>query len=104
MHQRSLRRLLFAAALLALTGWAAADPPSRVARLGYISGAVSVSPAGQGDWNQATLNRPLTTGDRLWTDDGARAEVQVGAAMVRMDAATGVSLLNLDDRIAQSCN
>jgi hypothetical protein len=88
-------------AVLAFSGWASADPPSRVARLGYMTGAVSFSPAGENDWVQATINRPLTTGDRLWADAGARAEIQVGGAMIRMDASTGVSVLNLDDHIAQ---
>ena len=88
-------------ALLAFSTWAYADPPSRIARLGYISGPVSFSPAGQHDWVQATLNRPLTTGDRLWADAGSRAEIQVGGATVRMQANTSVSVLNLDDRIAQ---
>lgn len=89
------------AALVAFSGLASADPPSRVARLGYTSGAVSFSPAGEDDWVQSTLNRPLTTGDRLWSDAGARAEVQIGGAMIRMGAATGVAVLNLDDRMAQ---
>ena len=88
-------------AVLAFSGWASADPPSRVARLGYITGAVSFSPAGENDWVQATINRPLTTGDRLWADAGARTEIQVGGAMIRMNAGTSVSILNLDDRIAQ---
>ena len=88
-------------AVLAFTGWASADPPSRVARLGYMTGAVSFSPAGENDWVLAPINRPLTTGDRLWADAGARAEIQVGGAMIRMSAGTGVSILNLDDRIAQ---
>ena len=66
-----------------------------------MTGAVSFSPAGENDWVQATINRPLTTGDRLWADAGARAEIQVGGAMIRMNAGTGVSVLNLDDRIAQ---
>jgi hypothetical protein len=105
MHHRALglRRVAFATgcALLAFSSWAFADPPSRIARLGYMSGPVSFSAAGQDDWDQATLNRPLTTGDRLWSDAGARAEIQVGGAMVRMQANTGVSVLNLDDRIAQ---
>ncbi len=86
---------------LAFSGWASADPPSRVARLGYVSGAVSFSPAGEDDWVQATLNRPLTTGDRLWADPGARAEIQIGGAMVRMNSGTSVSVLNLDDQITQ---
>jgi hypothetical protein len=89
------------AALLVLSGWASADPPSRVARLGYATGAISFSPAGEADWVQASVNRPLGTGDRLWSEARARAEVQIGGAMVRMSADTGVSVLNLDDRITQ---
>ena len=86
---------------LSFASWADADPPSRVARLGFMSGAVSFSPAGASDWVQAAFNRPLVGGDRLWTDANGRAEIQVGAAMIRMNADTGVSVLNLDDRIAQ---
>ena len=105
MHKQAFRlqALAFVAgiAVLALSGWASADPPSRVARLGYMSGAVSFSPAGENDWFQAPINRPLTTGDRLWADAGARAEIQIGGAMIRMNAGTSVSILNLDDQIAQ---
>ncbi len=99
----ALRALAFVAcvAVVAFSGAASADPPSRVARLGYMTGAVSFSPAGENDWVQAAVNRPLTIGDRLWVDAGARAEVQVGGAMIRMNAGSGVAILNLDDRIAQ---
>lgn len=98
-----LRALTFVAgaAFLLFSGWANADPPARVARLGYASGAVSFSPAGDNEWVQAPINRPLTNGDRLWTDVGARAEIQVGGAMIRMSAGSSVTVLNLDDRIAQ---
>ncbi len=92
--------LLGAAAFL-FAGAASADPPGRVARLGYISGAVSFSPAGDDNWVQAPLNRPLITGDRLWVDNGARAELQIGSTIFRLGAATSVTLLNLDDRVAQ---
>ncbi|MEO7940245.1 MAG: DUF6600 domain-containing protein, partial [Burkholderiaceae bacterium] len=88
-------------ALLLASGWAQADPPSRIARLGYVDGAVSFSPAGDDAWGEATLNRPLTTGDRLWVDAHGRAEVQIGGAVVRLDAETSLSVLNLDDQIAQ---
>ena len=102
-HPHRLRALALATglALLVFSGGASADPPSRVARLGYTSGTVSFSPAGENDWLQATVNRPLTNGDRLWTDDAARAEIQVGGANLRMSANTSVSVLNLDDRIVQ---
>jgi len=103
MHALRLRTFVFLAGVASLTfsGWASADPPSRVGRLGYLTGPVSYSPAGENDWVQATVNRPLTTGDRLWAEARARAEIQVGGAMVRMNADTGISVLNLDDRIAQ---
>ena len=89
------------AAIMAVSGAALADPPWRVARLGYTTGPVSFSPAGENDWFDASINRPLTSGDRLWVDDGGRAELQVGGAMIRLDAGTGASILNMDDQIAQ---
>jgi hypothetical protein len=86
---------------LTFGGSANADPPARIARLGDLSGAVSFSPAGEDDWVQAALNRPLTTGDRLWAEPGARTEIQFGGATVRMNGGTSISIFNLDDRIAQ---
>lgn len=80
---------------------ALADPPMRVARLGYFNGSVSFSPAGESDWVAGTLNRPLVSGDRLWVDDRARVELQIGSAAVRLAARTLFTLTNLDDRIAQ---
>jgi hypothetical protein len=77
------------------------DPPSRVARLSYTSGEVSFDPAGTDDWVSAEVNRPITTGDKLWAGDGARAELHVGSAAVRMSAQTGMSFLNLNDQIMQ---
>src|SRR5665811_502602 len=103
MQSLGLRIFAFVVAVggLAFSGAASADPPARVARLSYTAGAVSFSPAGENDWVQATVNRPLTNGDRLWVDAGARAEIQDGGAMIRMDANTSLSILNLDDRITQ---
>jgi len=77
------------------------DPPSRVARLGYIQGAVSFQPAGETDWVDAVPNRPMTTGDQLWTDQDSRAEVQLGSAVIRLAPNTGFSFLNLDDNTIQ---
>lgn len=81
---------------------ARADPPSQVGRLNYISGPVSFAPAeANNDWAAATLNRPVTTGDRLWTDDGGRAEMHIGSMAIRLSALTNVDMLNLDDRNLQ---
>lgn len=105
MQKKSLCRravtFLIGVTVLLFSHWASADPPSRVARLGYMRGAVSFSPAGASDWVPATVNRPLTSGDRLWAVAGARAEIQVSANMIRMNADTGLSVLNLDDQTVQ---
>jgi uncharacterized protein DUF6600/FecR-like protein len=77
------------------------DPPSRVARLGYMEGSVSFQPAGEPDWVQAVANRPMTTGDKLWADKDSRAELQLGSAVIRLSANTGFSFLNLDDNTVQ---
>jgi hypothetical protein len=77
------------------------DPPTRVARLGYIEGSVSIQPAGEDDWVQAVPNRPMTTGDKLWADKDSRAELQLGSAVIRLSENTGVSFLNLDDNTVQ---
>ena len=77
------------------------DPPSRVARLGYMQGSVSFEPAGENEWVQAVANRPMTTGDKLWADRDSRAEVQMGSSMINLAPNTGFSFLNLDDRTAQ---
>jgi hypothetical protein len=77
------------------------DPPGRVARLGYLQGSVSFQPAGESDWVGAVPNRPMTTGDQLWTDEDSRAEVQLGSAVIRLAPNTGFSFLNLDDDTVQ---
>jgi hypothetical protein len=78
-----------------------ADPPGRAARLSDAEGSVSLQPAGVQDWTAAALNRPLTTGDRLWSDQSSRAELDLGTAAVRLGSNTGFAFLNLDDRSVQ---
>src|SRR5215467_822843 len=77
------------------------DPPTRAARLSYIGGAVSFAPAGSDEWVDAVVNRPMTTGDKLWADQGGRAELRVDAYAIRLGQMTGFSFLNLDDRTVQ---
>ena len=77
------------------------DPPDRVARLSYISGEVSMRPAGDSDWVAAELNRPLTTGDTLWTGDAGRVELHLGSAALRIAAGTTLSLTELSSNVVQ---
>jgi hypothetical protein len=106
-HKVSGLGFVLIALLLALkTGPAAMaqeaeDPPSRVARLNYSSGAVSFQPGGEGDWVTAVQNRPLTTGDNLWTDQNSRAELHVGSTAIRMNSETSLTFFDLDDHTTQ---
>ncbi len=77
------------------------DPPGRVARLSYTHGSVSFNPAGTDDWVSTVVNRPITTGDKLWTDDRSRAELHIGSAVIRLSDHTGFSFLNLTDNVSQ---
>jgi hypothetical protein len=79
----------------------AGDPPSRVARLNYQSGDVSFRPGSVEDWVPASINYPLTTGDRLWSGPGAKTEIHIGSTAVRMGPETALSILSLDDRMVQ---
>jgi hypothetical protein len=77
------------------------DPPRRVARLNYSEGSVSFQPGGETDWVTAVLNRPLVTGDNLWADEESRAEVHIGSTALRLGPKTGITLLEVSDRVAQ---
>src|SRR5688572_4704348 len=87
--------LLAAASMTAL-----ADPPTRAARLSFVSGSASFAPSGSDEWLQARINRPLWVGDRVWSADG-RVELQLGGASLRLAPQTLLQILNFDDRIAQ---
>lgn len=77
------------------------DPPDRVARLSYQAGDVEFAPAGGDEWGLVDINRVLMAGDRLGSGDDARAELELGAAAVRLDRDSALSLVNLDDAVAQ---
>jgi len=100
-----IRKSLYGILLLAVASVPAmaqgGDPPSRVARLNLLDGSVSFRPGSVEDWTAATLNYPLTTGDHLWADAGARAEMHIGSTAIRMGSTTAVSILALDDSVAQ---
>jgi len=79
----------------------AGDPPTRVARISYLDGSVSIQPGGEGDWGSASLNRPMTIGDKLWLDKDSRAELQTGVVSIHLGSMTALSFLNLDQNITQ---
>ena len=81
---------------------ALADPPAQVGRLNYLSGTVSFAPAdAPTEWVAAPINRPVTSGDRLWVDNDGRAEMRIGSTAIRMAALTSMDVLRLDEFGAQ---
>ncbi len=105
--KRAVKRATLFCLLVALASYALPamadddDPPSRVARLAYAQGSVSFQPAGTDDWVTAGVNRPATTGDKLWSDHDGRVELQLDGSMIRLSNNTGFSFLNLSDNVTQ---
>lgn len=77
------------------------DPSSRVARISYIKGRVSMQPSESDGWVEARINHPLTSGDQLWTEAYSRSELQIGNASLQIDASTQLRLLELSDEVLQ---
>ena len=77
------------------------DPSSRVARMQFMDGQVSIQPGGVNDWVAGTMNRPMTTGDNVWTDRDSKAELNVGTGVFRMGAETSLTLANVGDKVTQ---
>src|SRR5689334_16854676 len=77
------------------------NPPGRVARISHLKGNVSFLPAGQDQWSQATVNCVVTTGDRLYTDHGARAELEMGPYTLRLSEQADLSVTDLADDVVQ---
>ena len=78
-----------------------ADPPGRVATVSQRQGGVVFAPQGEEEWVELPANRPLSRGDRIWSDQGARAELQLGSATVHLDGESQLGLAELDERAAQ---
>jgi hypothetical protein len=77
------------------------DPPSVVARISVLNGNVSLQPASVTDFTPAGLNYPLTTGDRLYTDNGADAELETGQVSVRLGSQTDLTVTAMTDQLEQ---
>jgi hypothetical protein len=87
--------LVFALAAPGLAWGQGYDQPGRIARLTYVEGEVTF----QGVHERATStlpDRPLEPGDLLRTDPGARAELALGSAVIRLDERSEIAVVDLD--------
>ena len=77
------------------------DPPVTVGRLTALAGTVNEEPAGINQWSTAVDNTPVSTGDRIYTQDDGRAEIELGPTVARLWHLTDLTLTNLSDSISQ---
>jgi hypothetical protein len=73
------------------------EPPDRVGRLAFLQGTVSFHDANRSDWSPALVNTPLSSGDAVWTEPNAHSEISIAGSRVRMDGATQLDVMALDD-------
>ena len=86
------------AGLAAATAALADDPPTRVGRIAEIEGTVSFHPSADEDWGVAVQNYPVAAGTAVWVDEGGKAELEIGAARIRLDSGTELDIDQLDDQ------
>jgi hypothetical protein len=86
-----------AVALFCTSAMAEGEPPARVGRLAFTEGTVSFHDYDQSGWTQAVVNTPLTSGDGIWTEPNARSEISLAGTRIRMEGATQLDMLALDD-------
>jgi len=102
---RRFFRLSFSFLLLASGGITCAadssNPSSRVPRLQYVAGEVSVQPHGTGEWVQGSVVHSLTNAENVWADKNSRAELNLGSGRMRIDSETSLTLSNANDMSVQ---
>lgn len=76
-------------------------PSGRVGRLSFLAGSVALQLSGDTVWSDATINYPLSTGDRIYVEQGGRAELEFGGITLRLSDATDVTVTNLSDDLMQ---
>jgi hypothetical protein len=102
------RALVALLGTLALASTSQAQPPDgddirqTVVRVAYFSGEVSYSRGDNpDDWQPASLNFPMTLGDRLYTARGSRLELQTEGGAIYLAPETDLAALNLTYEVKQ---
>ena len=95
-HTLLIAGALAGMALAATPSRAQNDPPMGSARLAHLEGNVSIQPYGVDDWGQAYSNMPASSGDRFFTDQGGRGELQAAQVRAYFGPNSDLTLVNLD--------
>lgn len=91
--------LLVAGALVAAPAQARddEDPPGRAGRIAELRGEVQYFDEQEGQWAPVVRNRPVTSGDRFYTEGSGRLEIRVGSTTLRLGPDSELEVLRLDD-------
>jgi hypothetical protein len=101
-----LRRLpLFAFAfwLASPMGVAQSNDYIRIARLSYLEGNVSFRHTDDFDWTAANINLALQPGDRIYTGENGRAEIEFDdGSVLRLAEKTDLEFLAMEEQLIQA--
>jgi hypothetical protein len=84
-----------ALACMLVPGLAAASPAlgqAPVPLLKHVEGTLAVAPAGDREWTDVRAGRAVQHGERLWTDRGSRAELQLAGHTLRVGGQTQIRI------------
>src|ERR1700739_389238 len=76
------------------------SPSSRVGAVTYVSGSLVFHGPSDAQWS-AAANYPFAAGGSFYTDEQARAQIQIGPTTLSMDSATQIDVTNLNEEVAQ---
>ena len=93
---------LKAAAVLALmacsvVAQAQTEAPARVGRVSLVQGPVTISTEDSERAEDAMVNWPVTSDNRITTERNGRTEIRIGSTAVRLDGNSSLEVLELDD-------
>ena len=95
------KTLLVFAFLCGAPALAQEEPPARVGRVSFISGALAFYQSGDADWSAAKVNLPAATGGWFATDPQSRAELRIGPDTIDIAEDSELDIADLRDRVMQ---
>ncbi len=101
---RRLSFFILSVSLIGLAAWASPENDSytRLARLSYIQGQVGFQHSSEMDWSAASINLPLAPGDRIYTGQDGRAEIEFDdGSICRLAENTDLEILSLKEELIQ---
>jgi hypothetical protein len=99
---RKLVLLVLALSLCGFVGMAQSKDYFRIARLSYVEGKVSFQHTDEVEWTAASINMALQPGDRIYTGDNGRAEIEFDdGSVLRMAERADVEILTMNEQLIQ---